>query len=140
MSSIIKCYSELITIPTFEERFEYLKLGGSVGVETFGHDRYLNQMFYASLEWKRLRHEIIVRDLACDLAMPGYDIHSMIMIHHINPITKYDVINKTSKLFDPENLITTTKSTHDAIHYGSLNFKVQAPITRTPNDTCPWKR
>lgn len=140
MSTIIKCYSELITIPTFEERFEYLKLGGVVGAETFGHDRYLNQMFYTSTEWLQLRHHIITRDLACDLATEGYDIHGMIMIHHINPITKYDIINKTKKLLDPENLITTTKRTHDAIHYGSLNFIGQAPITRSPNDTCPWRR
>lgn len=140
MSSIIKCYSELITIPSFEGRFEYLKLDGMIGVETFGHNRYLNQVFYNSKEWKELRHHIIVRDLGCDLAMDGYDIHGMIMIHHINPITKDDILKRSRKLFDPENLITTTKSTHDAIHYGSLNFIVQAPITRTPNDTCPWKR
>lgn len=139
MSTIIKCYSELITIPSFEGRYDYLRLGGRVGDETFGYDRYLNQLFYTSEEWRNLRHKIIARDLGCDLAMDGYEIHGMILIHHINPITKKDILERSRKLFDPENLISTTKNTHDAIHYGDKTLLGQAPIVRRPNDTCPWK-
>lgn len=135
----IRSYSELIKLRTFEERFEYLKLGGKVGEETFGFDRYLNQAFYTSEEWKSIRHKVIVRDLGCDLASEDREIHGRIMIHHMNPITKKDILERSKFLLDPEYLITTTKSTHDAIHYGSKDLLGQAPVERKPNDTCPWK-
>ena len=135
----IKTYSELITIPTFEERFEYLKLDGQVGVETFGFDRYLNQAFYKSDEWLSIRDYVITRDNGCDLGMEGYEIYGRILIHHINPITKDDIIQRSRILLDPENLITTVKRTHDAIHYGDSNLLIRAPIERRKNDTCPWR-
>lgn len=136
----IRTYSELITIPTFEERFEYLKLNGSVGLETFGHDRYLNQILYNSPEWRRFRPEIIVRDNGCDLACEGYEIFGKILIHHINPITAQDILNRNPKVFDPENVITTVHNTHNAIHYGDENLLITAPIERSRNDTCPWRK
>ena len=135
----IKTYSELITIPTFEERFEYLKLDGQVGVETFGFNRYLNQAFYKSDEWLSIRDYVITRDNGCDLGMEGYEIYGRILIHHINPITKDDIIQRSRILLDPENLITTVKRTHDAIHYGDSNLLMRAPIERRKNDTCPWQ-
>ena len=135
----IKTYSELITIPTFEERFEYLKLDGQVGVETFGFNRYLNQVFYKSDEWLSIRDYVITRDNGCDLGMEGYEIYGRILIHHINPITKDDIIQRSRILLDPENLITTVKRTHDAIHYGDSNLLMRAPIERRKNDTCPWR-
>ena len=140
MKNSIRTYSELITIPTFEERFEYLKLNGSVGLETFGHDRYLNQILYNSPEWRRLRPEIIVRDNGCDLACEGYEIFGKILIHHINPITAQDILNRNPKVFDPENVITTVHNTHNAIHYGDKNLLITEPIERSRNDTCPWKK
>lgn len=140
MKNLIRTYSELITIPTFEERFEYLKLNGSVGLETFGHDRYLNQILYNSPEWRRFRPEIIVRDNGCDLACEGYEIFGKILIHHINPITAKDILNRNPKVFDPENVITTVHNTHNAIHYGDENLLITAPIERSRNDTCPWKK
>lgn len=146
----IKTYSELITIPSFEERFRYLQLDGQVGKETFGYDRYLNQVLYNSQEWRRFRHEIIIRDNACDLAHEDHEIPSWrdenglihgpkILIHHINPITVDDVVNRRSIVFDPENTITTILSTHNAIHYGDENLLPKAPIERSKNDMCPWR-
>ena len=135
----IKTYSELITIPTFEERFEYLKLDGQVGVETFGFNRYLNQALYKSDEWLSIRDYVITRDNGCDLGMEGYEIYGRILIHHINPITKDDIIQRSRILLDPENLITTVKRTHDAIHYGDSNLLMRAPIERRKNDTCLWR-
>ena len=135
----IKTYSELIELPTFEERFEYLQLKGIVGQETFGFDRYLNQILYNSKEWKHLRNEIIVRDNGCDLALEGFEIHGRILIHHINPITIDDVIKRREMVFDPENLICVTHNTHNAIHYGDKSLLITGPIERRANDTCPWK-
>ena len=135
----IKTYSELITLPTFEERFEYLQLKGTVGQETFGFDRYLNQILYNSKEWKHLRNEIIVRDNGCDLALEGFEIHGRILIHHINPITIDDVIKRREMVFDPENLICVTHNTHNAIHYGDKSLLITGLIERRANDTCPWK-
>lgn len=135
-----KTYSELITIPTFEERFEYLKLNGAVGVETFGYDRYLNQILYTSKEWRQCRNEIIVRDNGCDLGCDSYEIYGRILIHHINPITVEDIINRSFKCFDPDNLITTTHNTHQAIHYGDESLLPKLPPPRSKNDTCPWRR
>lgn len=136
----IRTYSELITLTTFEERYEYLKLNGQVGVETFGFDRYLNQMFYRSQEWKSIRNHVIVRDNGCDLGIEGREIQGRILIHHVNPITKEDLLNRTEFLLNPNYLISTIKSTHDAIHYGDQNLLMKDPIIRTRNDTCPWKQ
>ena len=135
----IKTYSELITIPTFEERFEYLQLKGSVGKDTFGYDRYLNQVLYRSPEWKRLRNQIIIRDSGCDLACDGYDIYDKVLIHHLNPITVEDVLARSRKVFDPDNLVCVSHNTHNAIHYGDVDLLITGPIIRTKNDTCPWR-
>lgn len=137
---MIRTYSELIKIPTFLDRFRYLQLGGQVGVETFGYDRYLNQMLYRTTEWKRFRNEIIIRDNGYDLACEGYEIVGKILIHHINPISAEDVLLRDRKVFDPENVISTTLNTHNAIHYGDESLLITEPIERKPNDTCPWRR
>lgn len=139
MMTNIKTYSELITIPTFEGRYEYLKLGGQVGVETFGFDRYLNQAFYKSDEWLSIRDHVIARDNGCDLGVEGHEIYGRIIIHHMNPITKEDILQRSEILLDPEYLITTVKRTHDAIHYGNDSIIFEAPIERRKNDTCPWR-
>lgn len=136
----IRTYSELITIPTFEERFEYLKLSGVVGEDTFGFDRYLNQDFYRSKEWRSVRDRVIIRDNASDLAMPGHEIDKYILIHHMNPISKIDILEATDILLNPEYLISVTRNTHNAIHYGDRSLLVSEPITRSRYDTCPWKR
>lgn len=138
---IIRTYSELIQLPTFKERFQYLQLKDAVGAETFGFDRYINQMFYRSREWKSIRDFVIVRDNGCDLGVDGYEIHGGIIIHHMNPISKKDIFDATEFLLNPEFLVSTILSTHNAIHYGDeslLNSRI--PIERTRNDTCPWKR
>lgn len=136
----IRTYSELITFPTFEERFRYLKLDGKVGEETFGFDRYLNQIFYKSEEWLALRDFVIVRDMGCDLGMPDREIRSRILVHHMNPISKEDILRRSKFLLDPEYLICTIKNTHDAIHYGDESILYTVPVERTKNDTCPWRR
>ena len=136
----IRTYSELITLPTFEERYQYLRLNGRVGEETFGFDRWLNQKFYKDPEWLRIRDKVIIRDNGCDLAIPGREIYSRILIHHMNPITKDDILQRSKYLLDPEYLICTIKNTHDAIHYGDENLLVKGPVERKPNDTCPWRR
>ncbi len=136
--SIIKCYSELIRLPTFLERYEYLRLNGSVGKETFGFDRYLNQAFYRSPEWRRIRDAVIVRDRGCDLGIPGRDIFARIIIHHMNPILPEDIRSRNDMILDPEYLITTMHDTHLAIHYGDDHALPQEPIERHPGDTCPW--
>ena len=136
----IKTYSELITLPTFEQRYEYLRLDGSVGVETFGFDRYINQKFYHDPEWIRTRDKVITRDNGCDLGVRGYEIkYERIIIHHITPITLEDIINRHPIVFDLENLITVTHNTHLAIHYGDKNIISKIPRERTKYDTCPWK-
>lgn len=139
MTMSIRTYSELIAIPTFEERFEYLQLKGSVGKDTFGYDRYLNQVLYRSHEWKRLRNQIIIRDGGCDLACDGHDIYGKVLIHHLNPITVEDILTRSRKVFDPDNLVCVSHSTHNAIHYGDVDLLVTGPIIRTKNDTCPWR-
>ena len=137
----IKTYSELIKLPTFEERFEYLKLNGVVRELTFGSERYLNQMFYTSDEWRKLRNKIILRDNGCDLGIEGFDIHSKILIHHMNPISVDDILQHSNYLINPEYLICTKLSTHNAIHYGDESIlKTLQVIERRPNDTCPWRR
>ena len=136
---MMKSYSELIRIPSFEERFQYLRINGIVGEETFGCDRYLNQIFYKSEEWKRIRRRVIIRDNGYDLAWDEYEIKGIIIIHHINPITKEDILDRSSKLFDLENLICTSVNTHKAIHYGNEEMLPKKIVERTMNDTCPWK-
>lgn len=135
----IKTYSELILLPTFEERFRYLQLNGSVGKETFGFDRYLNQNFYRSAEWKRVRDKVIIRDNGCDLGIEDRLIYGNVLIHHMNPIDDKDIYNLTDILLNPEYLICVSHNTHNAIHYGNEELLVKAPIVRTKNDTCPWK-
>lgn len=135
----IRCYSELIEIPTFEERFKYLQLNGSVGKDTFGFDRYMNQAFYQSKEWKRVRDLVILRDNGCDLGVDGYTIYGKVLIHHMNPITVKDIATVSSFLMNPEYLICVSHTTHNAIHYGDENLIPKGPIIRTPNDTCPWR-
>ena len=135
----IRTYSELILLPTFEERFKYLQLNGRVGDDTFGFDRYINQNFYRSAEWKRIRDQVIMRDNGCDLALEGYEIYGRILIHHMNPITVKDVESSTEYLMNPEYLICVTHNTHNAIHYGDEKLINKGPVVRTKNDTCPWK-
>ena len=139
MTTNIRTYSELIILPTFKERYEYLRLGGRVGEDTFGFDRYLNQAFYKSEEWRSIRDHVITRDNGCDLGMEGHEIFGKILIHHMNPIRKEDIINRSDILLNPEYLICTIKNTHDAIHYGDESLLVIAPVERRKNDTCPWR-
>ena len=136
----IKNYSELILLPTFEERFRYLKLSGEIGTETFGYDRYLNQRFYKSIEWKKIRDFVIVRDNGCDLGIEGREIPDRIIIHHMNPVFAKDIQEVSEFLFNPEFLIATTHLTHNAIHYGDEKLLMKDPIERTKYDTCPWKK
>jgi hypothetical protein len=124
---------------TFEERYEYLRLGSKVGEATFGYDRYLNQILYKSPEWRRFRDEIIIRDNGCDLGCLDRELRERIIVHHINPISVEDVINRSPKVFDPENVICVSHNTHEAIHYGNEDLLVKNPIERRPNDTCPWR-
>lgn len=133
-------YTELSGIPTFEERFEYLKLGGVVGKDTFGFDRYINQEFYRSNEWRRVRNLVIIRDNGCDLGILGREIGDRIIIHHMNPINLDDFRNATDFLLNPEFLICTTHRTHNAIHYGDESLLLTLPKERSMYDTCPWKK
>lgn len=135
----IRTYSELIQLPTFEERFDYLRLDGVVGKDTFGFDRYLNQQFYRSSEWKRIRNQVIVRDNGCDLGIDEYEIRGRILIHHMNPISIEDLQYMSDLLMNPEYLICVSHRTHNAIHYGDESLIVTAPIERSQNDTCPWR-
>lgn len=136
----MRTYSELIRIPTFEGRFKYLQLHGRVGEDTFGFDRYLNQMFYQSREWHDIKREVILRDEGCDLAIRGREIQSRLFIHHMNPITQQDIIDRSDFLLNPEYLICVSKQTHDAIHYGDERSIVRDYVPRRPNDTIPWRR
>lgn len=136
---MIRTYTELSKLTTFKERYRYLRLGGSVGEETFGFQRWLNQEFYHSDEWLRFRDKIIFRDNGCDLGVEGFAIYSSVIIHHLNPITYDDILNRNPMILDPENVISTKLSTHNAIHYGDESLLVQMPIERSKNDTCPWR-
>jgi hypothetical protein len=133
-----RSYSELIQLPSFEERFRYLSLRGQVGRETFGFDRYLNQKFYTSREWRNLRHKIIVRDNGCDMGVDGFEIHESIYIHHLNPMTVADVESSDPRILDPDNLISVTHRTHNAIHYGDERLPPRMLIERKPGDTKLW--
>lgn len=135
----IRTYTELSRLQTFEERYEYLRLGGKVGAETFGFDRYLNQMLYRDPEWLEARDKVIIRDEGCDLGIEDRKIVGRILVHHMNPITKEQILSRDPILFDPEYLISTMKSTHDAIHYSDENLLMKDPVERTPNDTCLWR-
>lgn len=139
VTTMIRTYSELSTFKTFKERYEYLRLDGEIGVETFGFDRYLNQIFYRSDEWKHIRNQVIIRDNGCDLGLNGYEIHGKILIHHMNPISVEDIIKRSDILLDPEYLISTVLNTHNAIHYGDDSLLVDMPVERSKNDTCPWR-
>lgn len=134
-----RSYSELVRLPTFEERFDYLKFSAKIGEKTFGYERYLNQIFYGTPEWRAFRREAIIRDNGCDLGLEGYDIPDRIEVHHINPITAEMIENNDSRLMDLENVICTSSRTHKAIHYGDKNLLSKLPIERRPNDTCPWR-
>lgn len=135
-----RTYSELSKLKTLEERYEYLRLGGSVGEETFGFDRWLNQMLYHDHAWKDVRDEVIIRDNGCDLGLEGYEIGGAVYVHHMNPVTLDDVLHHFEDLLNPEYLICTSKRTHDAIHYGSKDLLPKDPVVRSKNDTCPWRR
>ena len=137
---MIRTYSELILLPSFIERYRYLRIAGTVGKETFGFDRYLNQIFYKSDEWLEIRDYVIDRDNGCDLGVDGFDIEGRILIHHMNPISKEDILRRSKFLLDPEYLITTVKNTHDAIHFGNEDLLYTGIVERAPNDMCPWKR
>ena len=139
MNTTIRTYSELIELENFQLRYEYLKLSGKVGEETFGLDRYLNQIFYKSEEWSRLRDEVIIRDNGCDLGIDGREIQGCIIVHHMNPITIDDIVNRTEFLLNPEYLICTSKLTHDAIHYSNSDILIKDHVERRKNDTSPWK-
>ncbi len=136
----IRTYSELRRLDTFEERFKYLRLRGSIGTETFGFDRHINQMFYRSKEWIDVRDFVIVRDGGCDLGIAGHEIFGKILIHHLNPILLEDIESGSPFLLDPEYLITTMLRTHNAIHYGDESQLILTPDKRTKNDTCPWRK
>ena len=136
----IRTYSDLSKLTTFEDRYNYLRLNGFVGQETFGFDRYLNQVFYKSAKWRSVRDFVIVRDNGCDLGIEGREIYGKIIIHHMNPITIQDIEQESDFLLDPEFLISTVHETHNATHYGDENLLIRVPIERKPNDTCPWRR
>lgn len=136
---LLRCYRELKRLPTFGERYDYLRLAGLVGESTFGFDRYLNQLLYTSQKWRRLRNEIILRDNGCDLGVEGYEIHDKIIVHHMNPLTEDEVKEVSDSIFNPEYLICVSHRTHNAIHFGDQSLLPQMPIERRPGDTCPWK-
>lgn len=138
-NSIIRTYSELSKLKTFEERYQYLRLNRLVGEETFGFDRYLNQILYRSQRWKSVRNAVILRDNGCDLGVPGWEIHGKIIVHHMNVLTLDDIKTESEFLLNPEYLISTTHNTHNAIHYGDEELLIRVPIERTRNDTCPWR-
>lgn len=141
MKRMILNYTELSKLRSFDERFNYLKLGGKVGKDTFGFDRYFNQRFYRTQEWKKIRDYVIIRDNGCDLGIEGHEIYGQrLLIHHMNPIKLEDIEKRSDILLDPEYLITVTHTTHNAIHYGDLSLIPRAPIERTANDTCPWRK
>lgn len=137
-----KCYSELVKLQTAKERYQYLRLAGSVGKATFGYDRYLNQAFYTSPEWRKFRNDMILRDNGCDMALPDREIPkgAKLILHHINPLTLEDVQEMGPALFDPENVVCVSDKTHNAIHYGDETLMTFEPVVRRPNDTCPWKQ
>lgn len=138
---MIKTYSDLSKLEGYLERYNYLKLGGKAGEITFGNERYLNQILYKSPEWKSFRREILIRDNGCDMGLDGYSIPGVPIIHHISPITVEDILERNFCVFDPNNVITVSRRTHNAIHYGDEELlTIDTVVERTPNDTCPWRR
>lgn len=137
---MIRTYRELLKLKTFMERYEYLRLGSTIGESTFGFDRYLNQLLYNSKRWKKTRDDIIIRDNGCDLGLEDYEIHSRIIVHHMNPITIDDVEFDRDILYDPEGLICTSNNTHNAVHFGDESLLPKPLVERRPNDTCPWRK
>lgn len=137
---ITRTYHDLLKLQSFDDRFRYLKLSGVIGNETFGVERYLNQRFYQSSEWKHIRDLVIIRDNGYDLGIEGCAIHGRPIIHHMNPVSIKDVVERTDVLLDPEYLITVSRDTHNAIHYGDMNLLSRSPVARSPFDTCPWKK
>lgn len=137
---MIRTYSELSQLRTFKERYEYLRLDGVVGEDTFGFDRYINQIFYKSKEWVSVRREVIIRDNGCDLGLEGHEIPGKMLIHHMNPIRLDDIVKRNDILLNPEYLITTVLATHNAIHYGDVDLLAAIPQERSRNDTCPWRK
>ena len=137
---MIRTYRELCRLQTFEERYDYLRLNGVVGEDTFGFDRAFNQKFYKSAEWRRVKNEVIVRDNACDLGVAGHEIVGPITIHHMNPISLKDIQTSSEYLLNPDYLVCVSHDTHNAIHYGDADLLPKPPVVRTPNDTFPWKR
>ncbi len=135
---MLRRYSELCELKTYKERFEYLTVKNTVGLETFGHERYLNQKFYTSSEWRSIRNFVIDRDQGCDLGLPGYEINGLIIVHHMNPIVSKDIIHSSDLLMNPDYLVCTSHSTHNALHYGEM--VEDQVVVRTKNDTCPWKQ
>lgn len=135
-----RCYSELIALPSLQERYDYCKLGQGVSDETFGYERYMNQVFYKSYEWREVKRKVILRDNGCEFGLKDYPIMGRIIVHHLNPLTVDDILNRTKHLLDPEYLISVSHLTHNAIHYGSADILPQDYIPRTPNDTCLWKK
>ena len=136
----MRTYTELAKMPTFMERYQYLRLNGKIGEELFGYTRYLNQVFYQSERWRKVRRQVIIRDKGCDLGVDGYDIFGTVYVHHMNPITLEQLRNDDPMLLDPEFLISVSRRTHDAITLGDELLLPSAPIIRRPNDTCPWKQ
>lgn len=134
-----KSYRYLQRLNTFLERYNYLRLDGSVGDVTFGNKRYLNQLLYSSEEWKRIRREVILRDDGCDLGHPDFPIGGNVYVHHLNPITLDDILERKPCVFEIDNLICVSFKTHNAIHYGNEEVLPAEPVTRKPNDTCPWR-
>lgn len=132
-------YRDIRPLKTIQERYEYLRLGGQVGASTFGFDRYLNQAFYKSKEWRQARNDVILRDDACDLGIEGYDIFKGLVVHHMNPITIDDIVQRKDYIFDPEFLICVSDRTHKAIHYGDAGLLPKEPVQRRSGDTCPWR-
>lgn len=138
MSTTVRTYSELRRLDTLEERYRYLALHGGVGQATFGFDRYLNQQFYTSRQWRDIRNHVIARDLGRDLGIEGYEIHNRIYIHHMNPMTVEDIVSGDPRILDPEFLISVTHKTHNAIHYGDEGLLPKPPVQRRPGDTTLW--
>lgn len=133
-----RSYSEMRTYVTFEDRYAYLRLAGEVGAEVFGHDRWINQSFYRSRQWRAVRDFVIVRDNGCDLGVPGHEVHREGLVHHINPMTPEDLVAGEEWVLDPEYLVLTTQRTHNAIHYGDASLLRQSPVARRPGDTKVW--
>lgn len=137
--ALIRCYRELKRLKTFQERYDYLKIGGLVGDSTFGFERYLNQMLYSSPQWRKVRDQVIIRDNGNDLGVEGFQIYDHIIVHHMNPITVEQIEEAASEIFDPEYLVCCSTQTHNAIHFGDKSLLPQLPVERSPNDTCPWR-